>query len=73
MVITTINNNKLFIQLDRLVGKGTITVSDDTGRSESIAIMNSNFEEMDLSSESKKIFIKIETGDETITKTINLL
>ncbi len=73
MVITTINNNKLFIQLDSLVSKGTITVSDDIGRSESIGIRNSNFEEMDLSSESKKIIIKIETGDETITKTINLL
>jgi hypothetical protein len=72
MVITTINNNKLFIQLDRLVSKGTITVFDDAGHSESIAIMNSNFEEMDLSSESKKIIIKIETGDETITKTINI-
>jgi len=73
MVITTINNNKLFIQLDRLVSKGTITVSDDIGHRESISIRNSNFEEMDLPADSKKIFLKIETGSETITKTINLL
>ena len=72
MVITTINNNKLFIQLDRLVSKGVISVSDDKGHSKSIAVRNSNFEELDLSSGSRKIFIKIETGDETITKTINL-
>jgi len=73
MVITTINNNKLFIQLDRLVSNGTITVSDDNGHSKSITVRNSNFEEIDLSSGVRKIFIKIETGNETITKTINLL
>ena len=73
MIITTINNNKLFIQLDSLVSKGKISVSDDKGHSKSIVVRDSNFEEMDLSSGSKKIFIKIETGDKTITKTINLL
>ncbi len=71
MVITTINNNKLFIQLDALVSKGKISVSDDKGHSRSIAVKDSNFEEMDLPFESHKIFIKIEIGDETITKTIN--
>ncbi len=73
MIITSINNNKLFIQLDSLVSKGMISVSDDKGHSKSIAVRDSNFEEMDLSSGAKKIFIKIEIGDETITKTINLL
>jgi len=73
MVITTINNNKLFIQLDALVAEGTISVSDDQGHSQSIAVSDSNFEEMDLPFASNKIFVKIETGDETITKTINLL
>jgi hypothetical protein len=73
MIITTINNNKLFIQLDSLVSRGLITVLDDKGHRKSIAVNNSNFEEMDLPADSKKIFLKIETGSETITKTINLL
>jgi hypothetical protein len=73
MIITSINNNRLFIQLDTLVSKGKISVSDDKGHSKSIALRDSNFEEMDLSSGARKIFIKIEIGDKTITKTINLL
>ncbi len=72
MIITTINNNKLFIQLDSLISKGTISVSDDKGHQKSIAVRDSNFEEMDLPFESNKVFIKIDTGSETITKTINL-
>ncbi len=73
MIITTINNNKLFIQLDSLVSKGIISVSDDNGHNKSIAVRDSNFEEMDLPSGSKKISITIEIGKKTITKTINLL
>ncbi len=73
MIITTINNNKLFIQLDSLVSKGTISVSDDKGHQNSIAIVNSNFEAIDLPSVSDKIVVKIEFGEKTITKTINLL
>ena len=72
MVITTINNNKLFIQLDSLVSKGTISVSDVNGFTRSIAIVNSNFEAIDLPSGSDRIFVKIETDGKTVTKTINL-
>lgn len=73
MIITTIHNNKLFIQLDALVSEGMISVSDDKGHSKSIAVRDSNFEEVDLPFESNKIFVKIEIDSETITKTINLL
>ncbi len=73
MIITTINNNKLFIQLDSLVSKGTISVSDDKGHQDSIAVRDSNFEVLDLYPESDKIYITIETDGKTVTKTINLI
>ncbi len=72
MIITTINNNKLFIQLDSLIKKGTISVSDDKGHQKSIAVRDSNFEVLDLYPGSDKIYITIENGKKTITKTINL-
>ena len=73
MVITTINNNKLFIQFDSMIADGLISVSNNNDFIRSIAIVNSNFEAIDLPSESDRIFVKIEIGEKTITKTINLL
>ncbi len=73
MIITTIYNNKLFIQLDGLVSKGIINVSDDMGHRQSISVRDSNFEEVDLPDGSGKIFITIEIDGKTISKTINLL
>ncbi len=73
MVITTINNNKLFIQFDSMIANGLISVSDNNDFTRSIAIVNSNFEAIDLPSVSDKIFITIETDGKTVTKTINLI
>ena len=70
MVITTINNGKLFIQFDSLISSGLISVTDNNSYSKSITISNSNFEVMDLPLGSDTIYIEIIMGEKTITKTI---
>ncbi len=72
MVITTINNNKLFIKFDSLVKKGMISINDNNNFKSDQYIENSDFEVMDLSANSEKIHIQIEVGKKIITKTINL-
>jgi len=72
MVITTINNNKLFIKFDSLVKSGKIYLKDNKDFKSDQFIKNSDFEVMDLSANSEKIHIQIEIGKSKITKTINL-
>ena len=72
MIITTINNNKLFIKFDSLVRDGVIHITDNKNFKSDQNIKNSDFEVMDLSVNSEKIHIQIETGKQIITKTINL-
>jgi len=72
MVITTINNNKLFIKFDSLVKKGMISINDNNNFKSDQYIENSDFEVMDLSANCEKIHIQIEIGKQIITKTINL-
>jgi len=73
MIITTINNNKLFIKFDSLVNRGMIEVTDAKEFEKHQNIKNSDFEVIDLPAESDKIYITIDLGDQTITKTINLI
>ncbi len=72
MIITTINNNKLFIKFDSLVKKGIIYIKDNKDFKSSHQIENSDFEVMDLSTNSEKIHIQIEIGKTIIAKTIIL-
>jgi len=72
MIITTINNNKLFIKFDRLVGTGMIYLSDKKEFNFSQNIKNSDFEVLDLPANIEKIYIQIETGKKSITKTIHI-
>ena len=72
MVITTINNNKLFVQFDNLVKIGAIHVMNNRNFESVQNIRDSDFEVMDLSSNSDKIYIQIEIDKEKISKTINL-
>ncbi len=73
MVITTINNNKLFIQLDRLVKNGLIHIYDDKGFEKNQDIINSEFEVIDLPETIEKIHLEIEIDNENkIIKTISI-
>jgi len=73
MVITTINNNKLFIQFDRLVKNGLVHIYDDKGFEKDKDINKSEFEVVDLPEAIEKIHLEINFDDENkIIKTINL-
>jgi len=72
MVITTIHNNKLFIKFDSLVKNGIIYIKDNKDFKSNHPIKNSDFEVMDLSTNSEKIHIQIEIGKTIISKTIIL-
>ncbi len=72
MIITTVNNNKLFIKFDSLVKSGRIYLKDNKDFKSDQFIKNSDFEVMDLSANSEKIHIQIEIGKSKMTKTINL-
>ena len=72
MIITTINNNKLFIKFDSLVKSGLIHISDNKDFRSDHPIENSDFEMIDLPQNPDKIFIQIEFGKEKFKKTIIL-
>lgn len=72
MIITTINNNKLFIQFDRLVTKGMIHITDNKNFKSDQKIRNSDFEIMDLPESINKVHIHIVADKTKIFKTINL-
>ncbi len=73
MVITTINNNKLFIQLDRLVKNGLIHIYNDKGFEKNQDIINSEFEVIDLPETIEKIHLEIDIDNENkIMKTISI-
>lgn len=73
MIITTINNNKLFVKFDSLIKEGMICLTDDKNFKLYHKILGSDFEVLDLPAKADKIFIQIETGKNKITKTINLI
>ncbi len=72
MPITTIINNKLYVQLDSWVKEGMITVTDEQKQSKSVPIKNSNFEMIDLPENSHQLQIVIKAESKTITKQIKL-
>ena len=72
MPITTIINNKLYVQLDSWVKEGMITVTNEQKRSTTVRIRESNFEMIDLPENSHLLQIVIKAESETITKKIRL-
>jgi hypothetical protein len=73
MIITTINNCKLFIQFDRIVKTGLIYIFDDAKYEKKRNIANSEFEVIDLPKTIDKIHLEINIENENkIIKTINL-
>ena len=72
MPITTIINNKLYVQLDSWVKEGMITVTNEQKRSTTVRIKDSNFEMIDLPENSHLLQIVIKAESETITKQIKL-
>ena len=72
MPITTIINNKLYVQLDSWVKEGMITVTNEQKRSTTVRIKDSNFEMIDLPENSHLLQIVIKAESETITKKIRL-
>ena len=72
MIITTVRNNKLFIQLDRLVKNGSIRVNGENGFEVQRDIEDSEFEVFDLPAYVKTIHLLISIDNEkTIAKSIN--
>jgi len=71
MIITFIKNNKLFIQFDKLVNNGMLTITDDKQYLVHQQIDNSEFEIIDLPDEPLvKINIQIDIGNKRIFKSI---
>jgi hypothetical protein len=73
VIITTINNNKLFVKFDSLIKEGMICLTDDKNFKLDHKILVSDFEVLDLPAKADKIHIQIETGKNKISKTINLI
>jgi hypothetical protein len=70
MILTYINNRKLFIQFDRVVKYGMIYLNDGYNFNKQTAINNSEFEIIELPDKVKLINIIIETGTKQITRII---
>ena len=72
MILTFINNHKLFIQFDRIVKKGSIFITDEKQYSFSKEISDSEFEVIDLSKDLLKLKIRISIGNKQIIRTIKI-
>ena len=72
MILTFINNHKLFIQFDRIVKKGSIFITDEKQYSFSKEISDSEFEVIDLSEDLLKLKIRISIGNKQIIRTIKI-
>jgi len=72
MILTFVNNHKLFIQFDRIVKKGLIYINDDKQFDEHKEINNSEFEMLELPDKIGKINIRIEIDGLKILRTINI-
>ena len=73
MIITTINNNKLFIQFDRLVKNGLIHIYDGNEFEKNKYIKNSEFEVIELPVSIEKIQLEIDYDNKRkISKTISI-
>jgi hypothetical protein len=73
MIITTTNNNKIFIQFDRLVKNGLISLNDNSGFEMERDITDTEFEVFELPENIKTVHLTIYMNNEkTFLKTINL-
>ncbi|OQX77756.1 MAG: hypothetical protein B6D61_06680 [Bacteroidetes bacterium 4484_249] len=73
MIITTIRNNKLFIQFDRLVKNGLIQINGENGFETQRQFKDSEFEVFELPYNIKTIHLNIAIDDEkSIIKSLNI-
>ena len=70
MILTYVNNHKLFIQFDRIIKTGIISLNDGFNFNKQMAINNSEFEIIELPDKVKLINIIIKTGTKQITRII---
>jgi len=70
MILTYINNRKLFIQFDRIIKTGIISLNDGFNFNKQMAINNSEFEIIELPEKVRTINISIEIGNEQLTRII---
>ena len=71
MIIAAINNNKLFVQFDKIVKTGWIHIRDEFDFDMKKELVKTEFEIMEIPKTSPIIFldVKIE-GEKTIKKTV---
>ena len=70
MILTYVNNHKLFIQFDRIIKTGLISLNDGFNFNKQMAINNSEFEIIELPEKVRTINISIEIGNEQLTRII---
>ena len=70
MILTYVNNHKLFIQFDRIIKTGIISLNDGFNFNKQMAINNSEFEIIELPEKVRTINISIEIGNEQLTRII---
>ena len=70
MIVTFINNHKLYIQFDRVVQKGLIQIESNSEFEETKKVINSDFEIINLPEKITIIKITINIGETKIFRTI---
>jgi hypothetical protein len=70
MILTYVNNHKLFIQFDRIIKTGIISLNDGFNFNKKKVINNSEFEIIELPEKVRTINISIEIGNEQLTRII---
>ena len=73
MILTYINDHKLFIQFDQVVKNGLLTVDGDISFNKKKIISNSEFEIIELPENIKLIKISIKFGNKQMTRTISIV
>jgi len=72
MIITIVKDNKLFIQFDSLVKRGSLLITDGKQYTFQQDIIQSEFEVIDLPEKLKKITIQIDWDETRINRTIRI-
>jgi hypothetical protein len=72
MLITTVNNNKLYIHFDSIIKNVKVKIINDKNIEKIKELNNTEFGHIDIPKNSKILLIKIIINNTTINKTIKL-
>jgi len=72
MLISTINNSKLYIQFDRIVTIAIVSIHDEDTFSMTKTLHNTEFASFDLPKSANTINLTINTQSNTVNKVFNL-